>query len=100
MVVNKITWAKVGGITKPGRYMFRSGWLTITAEDLAIWQQLPNAEFTLASTIPTTGEMGSEFRLGTLPETYRVLPLPARRPGWSYTCDPDFGLPNLGRGGL
>ena len=64
MVVNKITWAKVGGITKPGRYMFRFGWLTITAEDLAIWQQLPNAEFTLVPTIPATVELGSEFRLG------------------------------------
>ena len=71
MVVNKITWAKVGGVTEPGRYMFRFGWLTITAEDLAIWQQLPNAEFTLVPTIPTTGEVGSEFRLGTFgaPET-------------------------------
>ena len=65
MVVNKITWAKVGGVTEPGRYMFRFGWLTITAEDLAIWQQLPNAEFTLVPTIPTTGAVGTEFRLGT-----------------------------------
>src|SRR3954453_4261136 len=65
MVVNKITWAKVGGLTEPGRYMFRFGWLTITAEDLAIWQQLPNAEFTLVQTIPATAELGSEFRLGT-----------------------------------
>jgi hypothetical protein len=45
--------------------MFTFGWLTITADDLAVWQQMPNAEFTLVRTIPTTGEVGSEFRLGT-----------------------------------
>jgi hypothetical protein len=33
--VNKITWAQAGQITEPGRYMFKFGWLTVTAE---IWQ--------------------------------------------------------------
>jgi len=26
--------------------MFKFGWLTVTAEDLAIWKQYPNAAFT------------------------------------------------------
>ena len=37
MDVNKITWAQAGRVTDPGRYMFRFGWLTITADDLAVW---------------------------------------------------------------
>ena len=42
----KITWAMAGLVTEPGRYMFKFGWLTITADDLAIWQAYPNAAFT------------------------------------------------------
>ena len=52
-------------MTEPGRYMFTFGWLTVTAEDLAIWQQFPNAAFTLVQTMTTTEEAGDEFRLGT-----------------------------------
>src|ERR1700682_5979117 len=53
--VNKIAWAQVGRVTDPGRYMFKFGWLTITADDLAIWQAHPNAAFTLLRTLtPTT----------------------------------------------
>jgi hypothetical protein len=37
--VNKITWPQVGRVTEPGRYMFTFGWLTVTAEDLAIWEK-------------------------------------------------------------
>ena len=50
-LVNKITWAQVGRVTDPGRHMFRFGWLTITANDLAIWQAYPNAAFTLIRTL-------------------------------------------------
>jgi hypothetical protein len=69
LAVNKITWTKVGQVTEPGRYSFTFGWLTITAEDLAIWEQYPTAEFTLYSTVAST-ETGEdtgeeEFRLGT-----------------------------------
>jgi hypothetical protein len=62
--VSKVTWQQVGRVTEPGRYMFRFGWLTITAEDLAVWQQLPNAAFTLVP-MATTPEGGDEFRLGS-----------------------------------
>jgi hypothetical protein len=62
-VVNKITWQKAGHVTEPGRYMFTFGWLTVTAEDLAIWQQFPNAAFTLVQTSPATDAV-EEFRLG------------------------------------
>ena len=67
-MVNKITWAQVGRVTEPGRYMFTFGWLTITADDLAIWEKYPNAAFTLYSTAAATepeGETVEEFRLGT-----------------------------------
>jgi hypothetical protein len=63
LAVTKVTWQQVGRVTEPGRYMFRFGWLTVTAEDLAVWQQLPNAAFTLVATTPTA-EAAEEFRLG------------------------------------
>lgn len=68
MVVNKITWTQAGRVTEPGRYLFRFGWLTITADDLAIWEAYPNAAFTLFRTATATengDEMVEEFRLGT-----------------------------------
>jgi hypothetical protein len=67
--VNKITWALAGRVTDPGRYMFKFGWLTITADDLAIWRAYPNAAFTLIRTLTSaeTDEqaVGEEYRLGT-----------------------------------
>jgi hypothetical protein len=71
---NKLTWAQVGRVTEPGRYMFKFGWLTITADDLAIWQKYPTAAFTFYGTsvakAPETDdkpdeEAAEEFRLGT-----------------------------------
>jgi hypothetical protein len=62
-VVNKVTWQKAGRVTEPGRYMFTFGWLTITAEDLAVWEQFPDAAFTLIQTAAAT-DAGEEFRLG------------------------------------
>jgi hypothetical protein len=62
--VNKIIWAQAGRVTEPGRYMFKFGWLTVTAEDLAVWKQYPNAAFTLLRTTPAA-EVEDEFRLGT-----------------------------------
>ncbi len=72
LVVNKITWAQIGRVTEPRRYMFTFGWLTITADDLAIWTQYPTAAFTLYSTgttrppgDETEKDEGEEFRHGT-----------------------------------
>ena len=48
--VSKVTWQQVGHVTEPGRYMFRFGWLTVAADDLAIWERFPNASFTLVQT--------------------------------------------------
>jgi len=61
--VTKITWQRAGLVTEPGRYMFRFGWLNVTAEDLAIWQQFPDATFTLVQ-IPALADDADEFRLG------------------------------------
>ena len=61
-VINKITWQKAGHVTELGRYMFRFGWLTVTADDLAIWRQFPDATFTL---VRTASEAEEEYRLGT-----------------------------------
>jgi hypothetical protein len=70
LAVNKITWAQAGRVTEPGRYMFKFGWLTITADDLAVWKQYPSAAFTLYRTGTATQagdetEEGDEYRLGT-----------------------------------
>jgi hypothetical protein len=63
--VNKISWQQVGHVTEPGRYMFRFGWLTVTAEDLAVWQQFPDAVFALVKTASATAtDASEEFHLG------------------------------------
>jgi hypothetical protein len=74
-VVDKISWHKAGGVTEPGRYMFTFGWLTVTAEDLAVWKQYPQAMFTLVK-LPhardaEASDAAEEFHLGAfeLPAT-------------------------------
>jgi hypothetical protein len=62
-MVTKITWQKAGRVTEPGRYMFRFGWLNVTAEDLAVWEQFPDATFTLVQ-MPHHADGTEEFRLG------------------------------------
>jgi hypothetical protein len=59
---SKVNWQQVGRVTEPGRYMFKFGWLTVTAEDLAVWQQFPDAAFTLVRT--TVAETDDDFHLG------------------------------------
>ena len=69
--VNKITCQRAGRVTEPGRYMFTFGWLTIAADDLAVWEQFPSATFTLVQTAASTAaDAPEEFRLGAfdLPE--------------------------------
>jgi hypothetical protein len=58
--VNKVTWQQVGHVTEAGRYMFRFGWVTIAADDLAIWTQFPEASFTLVQTSAPTVEAVTE----------------------------------------
>ncbi|WP_213772902.1 hypothetical protein [Bradyrhizobium sp. dw_78] len=50
---------------EPGRYIFKFGWLTVTAEDLAVWKRFPTAAFTLVRT-PAMGadEADEELHLG------------------------------------
>jgi len=66
-LVNKITWQRAGKVSEPGRYMFTFGWLTVTADDLTIWKQFPDAAFTLVklpgdhASMPDAAE---EFHLG------------------------------------
>jgi hypothetical protein len=43
--------------------MFRYGWLTITADDIAIWQRFPEASFTLVN-LPSEPDSPEEFHLG------------------------------------
>ena len=60
--VHKVTWTQVGRVTEPGRYLFTFGWLKITPADLAVWQQYPDAAFTLVVQSPP--EAVEEYRLG------------------------------------
>ncbi len=66
--MNKVSWQQVGRVTEPGRYMFKFGWLTVAAEDLAVWKQFPDATFTLVRTM--AAETEDDFHLGVfeLPE--------------------------------
>lgn len=64
MGINKITWEKIGRVSEPGRYMYTFGWLTVTAEDLAVWKQYPHATFTLVALPPSDDAIGEEFHLG------------------------------------
>ena len=63
-MVNKITWQKAGRVAKPGRYMFTFGWLTVTSDDLAVWERYPDAAFTLVE-VASDSDAPDEFRLGT-----------------------------------
>ncbi len=74
-MVNKISWQKAGRVTEPGRYMFTFGWLNVTAEDLAIWRQFPDAAFTLVQ-LPTPSDGPEEYHLGAF-----ELPEPPSHPG-------------------
>jgi hypothetical protein len=75
ITVDKITWDRVGRVTEPGRYMYTFGWLTITAGDLAIWQQYPNAAFTLLARHSEPEEtVGEEFHLGAFDIAPNVPP--------------------------
>ena len=69
MAVDKVTWQQVGRVTEPGRYLFKFGWLTIAADDLAVWKQFPTAAFTLVKKPPSSGqsdadEVSEELHLG------------------------------------
>ena len=45
--------------------MFRFGWLTIAAEDLAVWQRFPDAMFALVKTAGASAtDAAEEFHLG------------------------------------
>jgi hypothetical protein len=76
MAVDKITWDRGGRVTEPGRYMYTFGWLTITAGDLAIWQQYPQAAFTLLRQhAEPNAAAGEEFHLGTFDVAPDARPL-------------------------
>jgi hypothetical protein len=72
----KISWQKAGRVVEPGRYMFTFGWLTVTADDIAVWRHHPDARFTMLqipkSSAPKSPEApkdavedADEYRLGT-----------------------------------
>lgn len=63
VLARKITWREAGEVDAPGRYLFRFGWLTVSADDIAIWREHPHASFTLVAVTPL-GETPDEFRLG------------------------------------
>lgn len=72
-VQHKVTWQQVGRVTKPGRYLFRFGWLAISVADIKVWQQHPEAALTLVS-VPSDG-IAAEYHLGVF-----ELPMPTSRP--------------------
>ncbi len=95
-MVNKITWQKAGHVTQPGRYMFTFGWLIITPEDLRVWEQFPDAAFTLVplprphspdgssqdqpQDTPDAGIVAEEFHLGAFEIPLHNMSGPANDP--------------------
>ena len=59
---HKVNWQQVGHVAEPGRYLFKFGWLTITADDIVIWQRHPGAAFTLVAQL--SDGPADEFHLG------------------------------------
>ena len=55
--------------------MFRYGWLTVTADDLAVWQRFPDASFTLVN-LPSSPDAPEEFHLGA----FEIPPPPSSPP--------------------
>jgi hypothetical protein len=64
MMVSRVSWKQVGKVAEPGRYMFKFGWVTVTAEDLQIWQRFPDATFALYEV--SGAETGYDYRLGSV----------------------------------
>ena len=60
--MRKVNWAQVGKVTEPGRYMFRFGLVIVSQDDLAIWQQYPEAAFTLIPMFSSGPQ--EEYKLG------------------------------------
>jgi hypothetical protein len=52
--------------------MLTFGWLTVTADDLAVWERYPDASFTLVE-IATEPDVPDEYRLGTFELPPNVL---------------------------
>lgn len=75
-MVNKVTWQRAGRVTEPGRY----GWLTVSADDLAIWRQYPEAAFTLVN-LPSDPDAPEEFHLGAFELPDNSAPLPGHNAG-------------------
>lgn len=63
--INKVNWHQVGNITEPGRYLYTFGWLTVSTEDISVWEKYPNAVFTLVNARTEAGASAEEYRLGT-----------------------------------
>lgn len=74
--MNKITWGEIGMATEPGEYRYRFGLVVVTARDIAIWQQYPNAVFTVIE--PSVYAEERVFKLGT----FELRAAPAR---WDET---------------
>lgn len=80
MRVARVSWKNIGRVTQPGRHMFKFGWVTITAEDLAIWAQYPEATFALYEA-PGLERLNDDYRLGSVqlplaqPETQPIEPM-------------------------
>lgn len=61
MKVPRVSWAAVGHVQTPGRYMFKFGWVTISEDDLAVWRDYRDATFALYE----CPAQGGEYRLGS-----------------------------------
>ena len=52
-----ITWQDLGRPEQPGNYQFADGMVSVRADDIAVWQQHPDAMFTVVA-LPRPGHYG------------------------------------------
>jgi hypothetical protein len=57
-----LIWTLSTRLSEPGRYIYRFGYVTVTAEDLEVWKQFPHAEFALVAR--SSDGAGEDFVLG------------------------------------
>jgi hypothetical protein len=61
--MKKISWHEIGMATEPGQYRYRFGFVIVSARDIAIWQQYPDAVFSVIE--PSVYAEQRIFKLGT-----------------------------------
>lgn len=90
-----VSWADINNVREPGEYPFRGGKLTVTADEIGIWNKDPHALFELLQKGP--GEESSRYVLGkevtnvSLPQEDGPFYTSSNGDTWVLVRDPTTG---------